>query len=127
MNARITLSALALTALAPPAASAQGYEPYNSPPWVWMIELNDHLDDPDYPLWQYTRGTIAGAAALTTLTNDAKPVICMPYTLGNEAILAMLGDYLITFGLSDSQYAILELTAPLAAIYAYPCDQGQAL
>lgn len=127
MNVRITLSALALVALAPPSASAQNFVPYNSPPWVWMVELNDHLDDPDYPLWQYTRGTVAGATAMTTLTNNAQPVICMPPTISNHDLLYMLGQYLMTFDLVESEYALLELTAPLAAMHLYPCPQGQAL
>ena len=127
MNAPTTLSALALAAVTPTAAPAQNFDPYNSPPWVWMIELNDHLSEPDYPLWHYTRGSIAGATAMTTLANDAQLVICLPPSTTNADLLAMLGEYLVTFDLIESDNAILELVAPLAAIHFYPCQQGQAL
>lgn len=125
MYARI-LSALALTALSP-SASAQSYEPYSSPPWDWMTELQQHIDEPDYPLWQYTRGTIAGATAMGTLGNNSVPMICMPHDISNHDLLFVLGGFLLDGDLISNQHAILELVAPLAAFNAYPCNLGQAL
>lgn len=124
MYARI-LSALALTTMAP-SASAQ-YQPYTTPPWDWMTELQQHIDDPDYPLWQYTRGTIAGATAMGTLGNDSVPMICMPTSTPNFDLLYALGTFLLDNDLIDSPTAILEIVAPLAALSAYPCNLGQAL
>lgn len=124
MYARI-LSALALTTMAP-SASAQ-YQPYTTPPWDWMTELQKHIDDPDYPLWQYTRGTIAGATAMGTLGNDSVPMICMPTSTPNFDLLYALGTFLLDNDLIDSPTAILEIVAPLAALSAYPCNLGQAL
>jgi len=124
MHARI-LSALALTTMAP-SASAQ-YQPYTTPPWDWMTELQQHIDEPDYSLWQYTRGTIAGATAMGTLGNNAVPMICMPTSTPNFDLLYVLGTFLLDNDLIDSPTAILEIVAPLAALSAYPCNLGQAL
>ena len=124
MYARI-LSALALTTMAPSAAAQ--YQPYTSPPWDWMTELQTHLDNPDYPLWQYTRGTIAGTTAMGTLGNNAVPMVCMPHAISNYDLLFALGTFLLENDLLVEPTAILEIVAPLAALSAYPCNTGQAL
>ena len=128
MYARI-LSALALTALST-SATAQSYapfEPYTSPPWDYMIELQTHIDDLDYPLWQYTRGTIAGATAMSTLGNDGQPMICTPANTTNFDLLFVLGEYLLAHDLITTPEAILELVAPLAAMRSYPCASGSRI
>lgn len=124
MYARI-LSALAFTTMAP-SASAQ-YQPYLSPPWDWMTQLQQHVDEPDYPLWQYTRGTIAGATAMGTIGNDSVPMICMPTDTSNHDLLFALGAFLLGLDLLSDPTAILEIVAPLAALSTYPCNLGQAL
>lgn len=128
MNARITLSALALAASSAQAiAQTPPYQPYQSPPWEWMTELQEHIDNPDYPLWQYARGTIAGATAMGTLGNNAQPIICMPHSASNFDLLFAFGSFLLDNDLISEQTAILELIAPLAALSTYPCSLGQAL
>lgn len=124
MYARI-LSALALTASAPAPALAQ-HQPFSSPPWEWMTELNATVDEPDAPLWHYTRGVIAGVSAMSTL-GQGSPIICMPHSTSNFDLLFALGAYLIDQDIIDEPSAILEIVAPLAIVSAYPCPQGQAL
>ena len=123
MYARIILSALALTASA--SATAQ-HQPFTSPPWEWMTELNATVDQPEAPLWQYTRGVIAGVSAMSTLGHGS-PIICMPHSTSNFDLLFALGAYLIDQDIIDEPSAILEIVAPLAIVSAFPCPQGQAL
>lgn len=122
MYARI-LSALALTASAPAAAQ---HQPYASPPWEWMTELHATVDEPDAPLWQYTRGVIAGVSAMSTLGHGS-PIICMPHEISSSDLLFAFGAYLIEQDIIEEPTAILEIVAPLAIVSAYPCPQGQAL
>ena len=125
MHARIILSALALTASVSAPALAQ-HQPFTSPPWEWMTELNATVDQPEAPLWQYTRGVIAAVSAMSTLGHGS-PIICMPHATSNFDLLFALGAYLIDQDLIDEPSAILEIVAPLAIVSAYPCPQGQAL
>ena len=125
MHARIILSALALTASASAPALAQ-HQPFTSPPWEWMTELNATVDQPEAPLWQYTRGVIAGVSAMSTLGHGS-PIICMPHATSNFDLLFALGAYLIDQDIIEEPSAILEIVAPLAIVSAFPCPQGQAL
>lgn len=127
MYARILLLLSALTLATPATAQIDPYQPYTSPPWDWMTELQEHIDEPDYPLWQYTRGTIAGATAMGTLGNNSVPMICMPTSTSNFDLLFALGAFLLDNNLISEPTAILELVAPLAALNTYPCNLGQAL